>query len=116
MNVKYSKPLPDLIEELSQIEEYPGLFESTFGDTEVNAERISFALSQFIRSMVSFDSKFDQGYSNDFSNFTQVELDGKDLFFSGDYRCNHCHSNLNFFVCRQIELNFFSQKISECLC
>ena len=55
---------------------YPELFEKTFGSETVNVDRISKALSQFIRSMVSVSSKYDTGRqevsrpTTSFSNFT----------------------------------------------
>ncbi len=39
------------------------LFMNAFGDETVNADRISKALAQFIRSMVSVTAKYDQGRS-----------------------------------------------------
>lgn len=51
------------------------LFEGAFGDETVNTNRISKAIAQFIRSLVSFNSKYDEGRSlvnsplTDFPNF-----------------------------------------------
>lgn len=90
--------LDALILELEEVEEYPQLFDAAFGDDQVSTERISYALAQFIRSMVSFESKFDEGYVSEYTNFTQLELDGKDVFFNAGTRCNQCHTGLNFFT------------------
>ena len=80
---------------------YPELFEAAFGDTTVTPERISRALSQFIRSMVSTNSRYDIGRaqvnarSDDFPNFTAEENLGKFLFSSppprGGFACFVCH-------------------------
>ncbi|MEZ5009528.1 MAG: cytochrome-c peroxidase [Chitinophagales bacterium] len=40
---------------------YPSLFENAFGTTEINSDRISKALAQFVRSIVSVSSKYDIG-------------------------------------------------------
>lgn len=93
----------DLIDKLSAIPEYQRLFEFAFGDATVTEERMQSALAQFIRSIQSFDSKFDQGLemvnniNNPFPNFTTQENLGKALFVrpvAGPQRgagCQGCH-------------------------
>jgi cytochrome c peroxidase len=55
------------------------------------------ALAQFLRSMVSHRSRYDQGLASNFSNFTAEEQLGKDLFFSWDRtHCQNCHGGVNF--------------------
>ena len=95
-HVEMGMELGDLIERLESNEEYPRLFTNAFGDAEINGTRISRALAQFVRSMVSFSTRYDEGLYNDFANFTEQELQGKDLFFNGVTRCNQCHSSHNF--------------------
>lgn len=104
-------PLQDQVEMGMTLEEvvarvegapyYPDLFQAAFGDTTVNTERISKALSQFIRSIVSTKSRYDVGRaqvaarSSDFPNFTPEENFGKFLFSSppprGGFACFVCH-------------------------
>ena len=85
------KKLPGL---LAQDEHYPALFRAAFGDPEITAERISRALAQFLRSMVSYQSKYDEGLAKasslreDFENFTAEENRGKSLFIRD---CANCH-------------------------
>ena len=78
----------------------PILFENAFGDAEVTAERVAQALAQFVRSMVSFTSKYDEGRVmvssplDDFPNFTTEENLGKTMFHSQSLAapsCNSCH-------------------------
>ena len=58
------------------------------------------ALAQFVRSMVSYQSKFDDGLAqtNDprrpFANFTNSENRGKQLFFSPQTNCAQCHTTI----------------------
>lgn len=58
---------------------YARLFANAFGDPEITTDRISRALAQFIRSMVSYRSRYDAGraraesVSHDFDNFTQQD-------------------------------------------
>ncbi len=78
---------------------YPVLFERVYGDEEVTSERISFALSQFVRSIVSYQSKYDEGRAqvnrpdDDFPNFSDLENLGKRVFFSRDTECATCHTS-----------------------
>jgi len=93
--------LDDLIAKLQSIDYYQELFDFAYGDEEVTQVRIQNALAQFIRSIQSFDSKFDQGraevnnITTDFSNFTTEENLGKRLFLdppgAGGAGCAGCH-------------------------
>ena len=96
----------DLIEKLESIDYYQELFHLAFGDSEITEDRIQLALSQFIRSIQSFDSKFDIGRvqvaNNDieFPNFTALENLGKQLFLDppnmGGAGCGGCHRGAEF--------------------
>ncbi|MCF8246186.1 MAG: cytochrome-c peroxidase [Saprospiraceae bacterium] len=83
---------------LAEVPYYPALFEAAFGDSEITEERISFALAQYLRSMVSGNSRFDEGAANEFSNFTELEKIGMELFTGWDSRagCANCHGGLLF--------------------
>lgn len=101
--------LADLLTKLGGIGYYQELFKFVYGDQSVSEVRLQECLSQFIRSIQSFDSKFDAGRKtaqNDgtpFSNFTAEENDGKRLFLapptfdgsgsrtSGGLGCGGCH-------------------------
>jgi len=96
-HVEMDMTLEEVVEKVKLISYYPSLFQQAFGTTEISSQRISYALSQFLHSMVSYQSKYDQGVDNNFADFTQLEMDGKDLFFSGTVNCNHCHFTVNFF-------------------
>ncbi len=84
---------------------YPLLFEDAFGDRTINADRISKALAQFVRSIVSFTAKYDEGRTQvnnpvqPFPNFTAQENQGKSLFFlvqAGRINCAGCHTSEAF--------------------
>lgn len=76
----------DLITKLSKIGYYKELFSFVYGSPEITENKMQLALAQFIRSIQSFDSKYDAGRSlvdNDtvsFPNFTNQENTGKNLF------------------------------------
>ncbi len=80
---------------LRKLDYYAPLFEDAFGSTEITRERIAMALSQFLRSMVSYRSKYDVGMAINFENFSTLERMGKDLFFSWDMPCQGCHNGNN---------------------
>ncbi len=88
--------LPSVVGSLCKDEMYSRLFELAFGDSEITQERIAKALAQFVRSMTSFDSRYDQGLSKvgdplaDFQNYSEEENLGKAQFF-GRGRCAECH-------------------------
>jgi len=68
---------------------YPDLFANAYGDHEINEERIVDALVNFISSMHTFNSRFDEEAKTGFTGFTSQEILGKDLFSSN---CTTCHS------------------------
>lgn len=101
--------LEALINKLKPIDYYKELFQFAYGDVNITEVRIQESLSQFIRSIQSFDAKYDAGRSqvaNDgqnFPNFTAQENTGKNLFLSppvfdatgnrinGGLGCGGCH-------------------------
>jgi cytochrome c peroxidase len=86
--------LVTLVEDLRGDARYAELFRRAFGDPQVTSERIARALAQFVRSLVSFQSKYDEGLARgasvraDFPNFTVQENHGKAIFLR---RCAVCH-------------------------
>ena len=98
-----------LLTKLNGIAYYKELFQLAYGSPTVTEQRIQDALANFIRSIQSFDSKFDVGRAtaaNDaapFQNFTAQENLGKQLFLtppvfnpnsvriSGGAGCQGCH-------------------------
>lgn len=104
----------DLVTKMNSIWYYPQLFKWVYGDAQITEQRIQRALAQFIRSIQSFDSKFDQGIAQTgnvngpFPNFTQQENQGKGLFIqapvfdangirvAGGAGCQGCHAAPEF--------------------
>ncbi len=93
--------IDSLIRKLQTIPYYTTLFTSAFGSPEITEAKMQFALAQFVRSIVSFDSKYDIGraqVANDaapFPNFTAEENQGKTLFLAPPNNngagCQGCH-------------------------
>ncbi|MFM7017197.1 cytochrome-c peroxidase [Flavobacterium sp.] len=104
----------DLITKLNAVGYYKELFKYVYGTEEITESKIQLALGQFIRSIQSFDSKYDTGRAlatNDnqaFSNFTTQENNGKNLFITpptfdatgnrtgGGLGCAGCHAAPEF--------------------
>jgi cytochrome c peroxidase len=101
--------LNTLLNKLQNINYYQEIFRFVYGDQQVNEQRLQECLAQFIRSVQSFDSKFDAGRvqaPNDgapFPNYTAQENQGKQLFLqppnfnangiriAGGAGCAGCH-------------------------
>jgi len=77
---------------------YTNLFAQAFGTPDITTNRISRALAQFVRSIVSVQSKYDVGETMNFSNFTAQENLGRQLFLGqvGNATCAACHGTDNF--------------------
>jgi len=69
---------------------YSPLFEKAFGSAEINIDRISKAIAQFVRSIISYRSRFHQWIRHE-TELTEQELRGHNLFFSEEADCFHCH-------------------------
>lgn len=86
--VEMGMTLDTLVEAVESQDFYPALFEGAFGDSEVTADRISLALAQFVRSLVSYQSPYDVGRAEvssatvDFPGFTDEENLGKQIFMN----------------------------------
>lgn len=68
--------------------DYPKMFQEAFGTNEINAERMMKALSQFMLTMVSANSKYDYFKSGDGNAFNAQEKEGLLLF---QKNCSSCH-------------------------
>ncbi|TAE72409.1 MAG: cytochrome-c peroxidase [Bacteroidetes bacterium] len=101
--------IQDLINKLKQLDYYKELFKFVYNDENITESRLQESLSQFIRSIQSFDSKYDVGRTQvnadnqNFPNFTNDENAGKNLFLAppqfnangvrtaGGAGCGGCH-------------------------
>lgn len=79
---------------------YAELFTKAFGEPRVTSGLVAEALAQFVRSIVSLRSRYDEGLAatgdveQDFPGFTPAENRGKRLFFGTPERrdsCADCH-------------------------
>lgn len=104
--VEMGMELSTLVARLENLPYYPELFENAFGSPDISTGRVSRALAQFVRSIVSYNSRFDEGLeligggpnfqTTDFPNFSASENLGKALFFGPRTACATCHGTTNF--------------------
>lgn len=82
---------------------YQDMFAAAFGTPCVDSLRVTYAIAQFVRTMISSNSKFDKAYRYGLAQLSPAENRGLELFlaeggdpnfnpggqFGGD--CFHCH-------------------------
>lgn len=76
---------------------YPSLFKAAFGDETINADRLAKALTQFVLTMISSNSKYDKVMRGE-ASFNLPEQTGYDIFKA---KCVSCHTEPLF-----TDLNF----------
>lgn len=69
--------------------DYPNMFKKAFGTEEITTERMMKALSQFMLTMISAESRYDSYVLGDATALTSVEKEGLSIFKS---KCSTCHS------------------------
>jgi cytochrome c peroxidase len=105
--VEMGMTLDSLVKRVQDQTYYPPLFIKAFGNTAITIDLISKALAQYVRSIVSYQSKYDQGRQNfpntpppppnaPFPNFTAEENRGKEIFFNPQNACAGCHGSETF--------------------
>ena len=79
---------------ISAVDMYPPLFEAAFGTPQITMDRIAKAISQFIRTQISFNSKFDQKQRGEYQ-YSDAEERGLVLFQTEEGAdCFHCHGSV----------------------
>jgi len=98
--VELGMPLDSLERKLATAQTYPALFAAAFGSPTITRERIAKALAQFVRSLVSSESRYDAvfatGGAPDSSRLTPRERDGMRLFHT--VGCVNCHRTIAQFA------------------
>jgi cytochrome c peroxidase len=100
--VEMGMTLDELEDRLAETSYYPPLFEAAFGDPAVTSDRVARALSQFLRAIVSYRSRWDDAVAKtssiagDLPGLSAQENRGKQIFF-GQHDpatrglCGTCH-------------------------
>ncbi len=86
---------PNAVSSLQATSDYPELFSKAFGTSNIDSTLVSKAIAQFIRTLISSNSRFDQ-YLRGEIELTESERNGLQVFEDenrGD--CFHCHGDPN---------------------
>ena len=80
-----------VVKYLQKTDDYPELFYKAFGSRDITFVNIERAIAQFVRSLVSANSKFDR-YLRGEEQLTEDEMAGYELFCTEEGAdCFHCH-------------------------
>ncbi|MEM7536071.1 MAG: cytochrome c peroxidase [Chloroflexota bacterium] len=89
--VEMGLPFNQIVPRIQEKDYYGPLFTAAFGDPTINTDRVSRAMAQFIRSMVSYESRLDQALgTRRLQGLTELEREGRRIF-NGRGRCDDCH-------------------------
>ncbi|GAB3943783.1 cytochrome c peroxidase [Spirosoma harenae] len=83
-----AESIPNILEKLRKKSNYPVLFTKAFGNSNITSERFLKAISQFVLTMVSANSRYDRAVRNEGATFTQAERAGWILV---ERKCSGCH-------------------------
>lgn len=95
-HVEMGESFPALVDKIKALDYYPSLFEKAFGITDIDSIKISKALAQFVRSIIPYQSKYDQ-VKQSLASFTPAEQAGEQLFLHAappgqpTLTCAGCH-------------------------
>lgn len=88
--LEMDEQLGNVLQKLRDTENYPKLFEAAYGSSEITTDRFLKALSQFMNSLVSANSKYDKYVRNEAGgDFSNEELSGLAIFKT---KCASCHA------------------------
>ena len=79
----------DMVDALLLFEDYPALFENAFGDSDINAARIAFAIASYERILIPDRTPFDIFNEGNADALTMNQQQGMLLFIDN---CLPCHS------------------------
>ncbi len=83
---------PDVVARLYRDDAYPGLFKTIYPDG-INRKNIKNAIAEFMKSLITPNSRFDRWLKGDTNALNAQEKRGYELF--KDYGCSSCHQGAN---------------------
>ncbi len=106
--LEMNESLENVANKLTNSNDYPAMFAAAFGDQTITSDRIGLALENFMLTIVSNDSKYDQFLAGNVT-LSESEERGRRLFFGvgqnnmngpggpgGGTSCAACHGGANF--------------------
>lgn len=91
--VELGENTKNVLDKLRATKKYPLLFKKAFGSEEITTERFLKAFSQFMLTLVSANSRYDQFIRNEGETLTADEQAGMKLF---EQKCSSCHKGALF--------------------
>ena len=88
--IEMALPWEQAEQKLQNHSEYPELFKKAFGTNQIDSTKTVKAIAQFVRTLISANSKFDK-FARFEGSLSPQELNGFNLFNSEDGDCFHCH-------------------------
>ena len=79
--VEMGLTLAELESTVSSLNYYPALFQKAFGSSQIDSIKIGRAIAQFVRSIVTYQSKYDQ-VKQGLATFTADEAAGEQIFIT----------------------------------
>lgn len=102
--LEMDETLDNVLIKLSSVKMYRDQFTRVYGNDDITVDKMALAMEQFMLSIVSYDSKYDQWISGS-TELTESEERGR-LLFETEYNpffpefsgadCAHCHGGANF--------------------
>ena len=94
-SVEMGLTLTQLVAKLQATSYYAPLFQSAFGSSDINGDRVARAIAQYVRAIVSYGSRFDSTFAPPGTTppgqLNAQEAQGLQLF-NGQGRCAPCHT------------------------
>jgi cytochrome c peroxidase len=81
--------LGNVLTKLRSSSKYPALFKKAYGSTEITSQKFLKALSQFMISLISANSRYDKFIRKEGGILTANEQEGLNLF---KQKCSSCHA------------------------
>ncbi len=90
-STEFALPTDSLVAHIAAIPLYPPLYEAAFGTPDITLDRTVKALAQFVRTLITPNSKFDR-YMRGEEHLSDEEMQGYVLFTTEEGAdCFHCH-------------------------
>ena len=84
---------PELLVKLQKHKSYPQLFERVFESNKITVDRVTEAIAEFEKTLLTPNSRFDKWLKGDAQSLSKTELEGYKLF--KDLGCVNCHQGQN---------------------
>ena len=106
-DLEMNMTMPEVVQRVKEEDYYIPLFRTAFGNPDVSEDRVLDAISEFVNSMASVDTRYDRELDKyyesnrfnftshvnaDFSGLSSIENKGKQLFQT---HCASCHGAVN---------------------